>query len=60
MIGILAGFRTAVSCRSQAILGHSHFDTTMSVHTHAALQAQREALDRVGALLAADVSDAGS
>jgi integrase len=42
---------------TQAILGHSHFDTTMSVYTHAALQAQREALDRVGSLLRADETD---
>lgn len=42
---------------TQAILGHSPFDTTMSVYTHAALQAQREALDRVGSLLRADETD---
>ncbi|KUN63643.1 hypothetical protein AQJ46_30715 [Streptomyces canus] len=42
---------------AQAILGHSHFDTTMSVYTHAALQAQRETLDRVGSLLRADETD---
>lgn len=46
---------------TQAIMGHSAVDTTMSVYTHAALQAQREALDRVGDLLSApeetDVTD---
>lgn len=42
---------------AQAILGHRHADTTLSVYTHAALQAQREALDRVGALLGADEKD---
>ncbi|MCB5905922.1 tyrosine-type recombinase/integrase [Streptomyces pinistramenti] len=39
---------------TQAILGRSHVDTSMWVYTHAALQAQREAFDRVGALLGAD------
>ncbi|MFD7133485.1 tyrosine-type recombinase/integrase [Streptomyces sp. NPDC059894] len=42
---------------AQAIMGHSHVDTTMSVYTHAALQAQRDALDRVGALLGAHGTD---
>lgn len=42
---------------AQAPWGHSHFDMTMSVHTHAALRAQREALDRVGSLLRADETD---
>ncbi|MFC7221478.1 tyrosine-type recombinase/integrase, partial [Streptomyces polyrhachis] len=48
---------------AQAIMGHSHVDTTLSVYTHAALQSQREALDRVGALLGAEkpapVADGG-
>lgn len=38
---------------NQAIMGHSNSDTTMSVYNHAALQIQREALDRVGDLLSA-------
>lgn len=42
---------------TQAIMGHTSTDTTMSVYTHAALQIQREALDRVGDLLSAPETD---
>lgn len=35
----------------QSIMGHSQVDTTMTIYTHAELEAQREAMDRVGRLL---------
>jgi integrase len=44
---------------NQAIMGHSSAEMTMGVYTHVALEAQREALDRVGDLLSGheDVND---
>lgn len=42
---------------NQAIMGHSSSETTMSVYNHAALQAQREALDRLGDRLSAPDTD---
>jgi hypothetical protein len=41
--------------RKQALLGHSDLETTTNIHTHAIPESQKRAVDKVAAMLFADV-----